>query len=171
LPAARSILVASLEILALTASSCGTSSPPAADARTDAAQLDGGGTRTDAAEDVDGRAETSMDLALRDTSRQTDAIDGAGDAPRTDGPAEDRVTEARGDATNDATSAPVTIYTIVLSKLDYAEIVGSSNASYLNSLIASYGLATNYDDSGLHPSLPNRPEMISGDGQYPPSSI
>jgi phospholipase C len=37
----------------------------------------------------------------------------------------------------------------------------------LNSLIAAYGLATNYDDSGVHPSLPNYLTMISGAPQYP----
>ena len=49
---------------------------------------------------------------------------------------------------------------------DYAEIVGSPNAPYINSLIASYGLATNYMDSGVHPSLPNYLTMISGAPQY-----
>jgi phospholipase C len=41
--------------------------------------------------------------------------------------------------------------------------VGSANAPYFNSLIAKYGLATNYFDSGTHPSLPNYLTMISGD--------
>jgi phosphatidylinositol-3-phosphatase len=59
-----------------------------------------------------------------------------------------------------------TIFTIVLENHDYAEIVGSSNAPYINSLIASYGLATNYKDTN-HPSLPNYLHMISGDDQYP----
>lgn len=49
---------------------------------------------------------------------------------------------------------------------DYAEIVGSPNAPYINSLIAQYGLATSYADSGTHPSLPNYLTMISGDPQY-----
>ncbi len=50
---------------------------------------------------------------------------------------------------------------------DYAEVVGSSQAPYLNSLIADYGLATNYSDSGVHPSLPNYLYMVSGNTQYP----
>jgi hypothetical protein len=85
--------------------------------------------------------------------------DAAADAPRDAG-------------TPDAAPAPVTIYTIVLSQTDYAEIVGNSKAPYLNSLIAAYGLATNYMDNG-HPTVPNRLEMISGSTQYPgsPTSI
>jgi hypothetical protein len=59
-----------------------------------------------------------------------------------------------------------TIFTIVLENHDYAEIVGSSDAPYINSLITTYGLATNYKDTG-HPSLPNYLHMISGDNQYP----
>jgi acid phosphatase len=48
---------------------------------------------------------------------------------------------------------------------DYAEIVGSANAPFFNSLIAKYGLATNYMDSLVHPSLPNYLFMISGGTQ------
>ena len=59
-----------------------------------------------------------------------------------------------------------TIFTIVLENHDYKEIVGSPNAPYINSLIANYGLATNYKDSLVHPSLPNYLDMISGDPQY-----
>jgi phospholipase C len=59
-----------------------------------------------------------------------------------------------------------TIFTIVMENHDYSEIVGSANAPYINSLIASYGLATSYQDSGVHPSLPNYLTMISGDPQY-----
>jgi hypothetical protein len=59
-----------------------------------------------------------------------------------------------------------TIFTIVLENHDYAEIVGSANAPYVNSLIAQGGLATAYKDTG-HPSLPNYVHMISGDNQYP----
>jgi len=65
------------------------------------------------------------------------------------------------------TKGKVTIFTIVMENHDYAEIVGSSNAPYINSLIAQYGLATNYMDSGVHPSLPNYLTMISGAPQYP----
>ncbi|HEX4493805.1 MAG TPA: alkaline phosphatase family protein [Acidimicrobiia bacterium] len=59
-----------------------------------------------------------------------------------------------------------TVFTIVLENHDYKEVVGSSNAPYLNSLIAQYALATNYKDTG-HPSTPNYLHMISGDNQYP----
>jgi hypothetical protein len=58
-----------------------------------------------------------------------------------------------------------TVFTILLENHDYAEVVGSSDAPYLNSLIAQYGLATNYQDSGTHPSLPNYLYLISGDTQ------
>jgi hypothetical protein len=62
---------------------------------------------------------------------------------------------------------PPLVVTIVLENQDYADIIGSPNAPYLNSLVAQYGLATNYQDSGTHPSLPNYLYMISGDTQYP----
>lgn len=60
----------------------------------------------------------------------------------------------------------LTVFTIVLENHDYAEIVGSSNAPYINSLISQYALATNYKDTN-HPSLPNYLHMISGADQYP----
>jgi hypothetical protein len=76
-----------------------------------------------------------------------------------------------GVATESLSSTPATsggtIFTIVLENQDYADIVGSPNAPYLNSLIDKYGLATNYSDSGEHPSLPNYLTMISGAPQYP----
>jgi hypothetical protein len=62
---------------------------------------------------------------------------------------------------------PKTVFTIVLENHDYKEVVGSTNAPYINNtLIANYGLATNYMDSGTHPSLPNYLYMISGATQY-----
>jgi hypothetical protein len=71
---------------------------------------------------------------------------------------------------SDAGPAPAattgTIFTIVMENHDYAEVVGSPNAPYINSLIAQYGLATNYMDSDVHPSLPNYLTMISGAPQY-----
>src|SRR5262245_53346069 len=44
--------------------------------------------------------------------------------------------------------ATPTIFTIVLENQDYEDVVGSPNAPYLNSLIAQYGLATNYKETG-----------------------
>jgi len=64
-----------------------------------------------------------------------------------------------------AQTALPTVFIIVLENQDYADIVGSANAPYINSLIAQYGLATNYQDSGSHPSLPNYLYMVSGDTQ------
>ncbi len=66
----------------------------------------------------------------------------------------------------DAVTAHPIIFTIVLENHDYDEIVGSDNAPYVNSLIAQYGLATNYHDT-IHPSLGNYLHMISGENQYP----
>jgi hypothetical protein len=63
-------------------------------------------------------------------------------------------------------SGPVTVFTIVLENHDYAEIIGSPNAPYINSLLAQGALATNYKDTN-HPSLPNYLHMISGADQYP----
>jgi len=60
----------------------------------------------------------------------------------------------------------LTIFTIVLENHDYGEIVGSSNAPYINSLISGNALATNYSDTN-HPSLPNYLHMVSGADQYP----
>ncbi|MDB4959518.1 MAG: putative acid phosphatase [Myxococcales bacterium] len=65
-----------------------------------------------------------------------------------------------------SSSAKPTIFTIVLENHDYAEIIGSSNAPYINSLLAQGALATNYKDTN-HPSLPNYLHMISGADQYP----
>ncbi len=65
-----------------------------------------------------------------------------------------------------ASGTNTTIFTILLENHDYAEIVGSGNAPYVNSLIADYGLATNYKDTG-HPSTPNYLNLISGANQYP----
>lgn len=59
-----------------------------------------------------------------------------------------------------------TIFTVLFENHDYAEIVGNSAAPYFNSLIKDYGLATNYHDSGVHPSLPNYLVLISGAPQY-----
>jgi hypothetical protein len=60
-----------------------------------------------------------------------------------------------------------TVFTILLENHDFGEVVGSADAPFLNSLIAQFGLATNYADSGVHPSTPNYLTLISGDPQYP----
>jgi hypothetical protein len=92
---------------------------------------------------------------------------GDDDDPMPDAPRADGGTDS-GSNTPDApaSTAQRTIFTIVLENHDYAEIVGSNNAPYLNSLIAMGALATNYKDTA-HPSLPNYLHMISGDNQYP----
>ena len=69
--------------------------------------------------------------------------------------------------TSGGTPAPLTIFTIVMENHDYAEIVGkTADAPYINSLIDDYALATNYNDSGVHPSLPNYLTLISGSPQF-----
>jgi hypothetical protein len=62
------------------------------------------------------------------------------------------------------------VITIVLENHDYAEVIGNTtDAPYLNSLLDPQSgiaaLATNYMDSGAHPSLPNYLTLISGDPQ------
>ncbi len=59
-----------------------------------------------------------------------------------------------------------TVFTILLENHDYAEIIGSSNAPYINSLLATGVLETSYKDT-IHPSLGNYLHMISGANQYP----
>jgi phosphatidylinositol-3-phosphatase len=56
------------------------------------------------------------------------------------------------------------IYTILLENKEYGSIVGQSSAPYLNSLIARYGLATNYTAT-FHPSEPNYLALFSGSNQ------
>jgi len=64
------------------------------------------------------------------------------------------------------------VYLIIMENREYGSIVGNSNAPYLNSLIARYGLATNYDAIS-HPSQPNYVALFAGstlgvtsDGHY-----
>ena len=64
------------------------------------------------------------------------------------------------------------VYLIVMENREYGSIVGNSDAPYINSLIAGYGLATNYDAIG-HPSQPNYIALFAGatlgvttDGRY-----
>ncbi len=56
------------------------------------------------------------------------------------------------------------VYVIMLENKEYSSIVGSSSAPFINSLIARYGLATNYYAVG-HPSEPNYIALTSGGTQ------
>lgn len=56
------------------------------------------------------------------------------------------------------------VYVIVLENTEYSGIVGSSNAPYINSLIAQYGLSTN-SYAVTHPSEPNYIALTSGSTQ------
>ena len=72
-------------------------------------------------------------------------------------------------ATPAATGTPASqtfshIYVIVMENKGYEEIVGNSTAPYINSLIADYGLATNYTGVA-HPSQPNYLALFSGSTQ------
>jgi hypothetical protein len=53
------------------------------------------------------------------------------------------------------------VYMIIMENKSYRSIVGASNAPYLNSLIARYGMATNLL-AETHPSEPNYIAMTSG---------
>jgi hypothetical protein len=75
----------------------------------------------------------------------------------------DAATDAGADA---STPGFTTVFTIVLENHSYDQIVGSADAPYLNALMDQYGLATNYSDSGHHPSLRNYLYLVSGDTQY-----
>ncbi len=70
-----------------------------------------------------------------------------------------------------ATPAPVSglpnwthVYEIWFENKEYSQIVGSSSAPYINSLIAKYGLATNFY-AERHPSEPNYIAATSGGTQ------
>ena len=56
------------------------------------------------------------------------------------------------------------VYVIVFENTEYSSIVGSVSAPYINSLIGTYGLATNFTAQG-HPSEPNYIAMTSGGTQ------
>jgi hypothetical protein len=56
------------------------------------------------------------------------------------------------------------VYLLVLENEEYASLVGSADAPYLNGLIAKYGLASNYYGVA-HPSQPNYLALFSGSTQ------
>jgi phosphatidylinositol-3-phosphatase len=56
------------------------------------------------------------------------------------------------------------IYTIVMENKEYGTVVGNRYAPYLNSLIAQFGVATNYTGVA-HPSEPNYFALFSGSTQ------
>jgi phosphatidylinositol-3-phosphatase len=56
------------------------------------------------------------------------------------------------------------VYVIVMEEQSLSAIQGSSSAPYINTLIDSYALATNYT-TPYHPSLPNYLELTSGGTQ------
>lgn len=104
------------------------------------------------------------DVSVSPELRKKDA--GVNDAGRADAGAP-HASDAGDPHASDAGSfgGPV-VFTVVFENHDYAEVVGSSDAPYFNELIAKYGLATNYTDCNIHPSLPNYLCMISGAPQF-----
>lgn len=99
-------------------------------------------------------------------------VNGAGMTPDDGGSSTVPDTGSGGDSSTpsltwDAGANVTTIFTVVFENHDYGEVVGSSDAPFFNELIAKYGLATNYSDCNIHPSLPNYLCMVSGDPQYP----
>ena len=54
------------------------------------------------------------------------------------------------------------VFVIVMENKGYSEIMGSSQAPYINSLASRYGLATNFH-AVTHPSLPNYLSLTGGD--------
>jgi phosphatidylinositol-3-phosphatase len=53
------------------------------------------------------------------------------------------------------------IFVVIMENHSFAQIIGSADAPYINSLAASYGLAADYS-SVAHPSLPNYLALTGG---------
>jgi hypothetical protein len=49
------------------------------------------------------------------------------------------------------------VYVIIFENKEYSSVVGSSAAPYINSLIAKYGLSTNFTPSAIRPSPTTSP--------------
>ncbi len=109
-----------------------------------------------------------------DGGKTSATSDGGGTTATTDSDSGTTTKDDGGTSTKDS-GVPTTsnvskikhIFTVLFENHDYAEVIGSSDAPYFNSLANQYALATNYNDSGVHPSLPNYLVMISGAPQYP----
>jgi hypothetical protein len=98
-------------------------------------------------------------------STTTAGVGGSGGDPATTGSA--ATSSASGSSGTGGSGGFGTIFTILLENHDYDQVVGSANTPYIDSLIGKYGLATDYQDSMLHPSLPNYLYLITGAKQYP----
>src|SRR5205085_11728134 len=96
------------------------------------------------------------------------------DARAFDGKAVRAPSSSRPCGTSRARRAYRHVVWIVFENKQYSQIIGSSNAPYINSVADECGLATNFYAEG-HPSLPNYIAMTSGSTQgitddSPPSS-
>jgi phosphatidylinositol-3-phosphatase len=54
------------------------------------------------------------------------------------------------------------VFTIVMENHSYADVIGSANAPYINSLLPTSAVAAGYHDSYVHPSEPNYIWMVAG---------
>jgi acid phosphatase len=149
----------------------------------DAASVDA--TMADGAQETGGAA-TLDATAISDAPMDAEAID---DATESDAPADAAVAAAdssyadvaeaaacggcaagftcgSGGYCVSATGVPAFghVIVIVMEEQSLSAIQGSSSAPYINSLIASYALATDYS-APAHPSLPNYLELTSGGAQ------
>jgi hypothetical protein len=114
-----------------------------------------------------GGAATGATGGASSTASATAGVGGAGGDPATTATAATSSSSASGSSGTGGSGGFGTIFTILLENHDYDQVVGSANTPYINSLIGKYGLATNYQDSMLHPSLPNYLYLITGAKQYP----
>src|SRR5579883_298206 len=55
------------------------------------------------------------------------------------------------------------VFIIMMENKDYSEVIGdTTDAPYINMLASQYAIATNYQDSLVHPSLPNYLYLTTG---------
>ncbi len=101
------------------------------------------------------------------SAASTATASGSGGDPATTGSAASTSASTSASSGSGGSGGFGTIFTILLENHDYDQIVGSADTPYINSLIGKYGLATSYQDSMLHPSLPNYLYLITGAKQYP----
>ncbi len=99
-------------------------------------------------------------LALAGLVLLAGALSGCGSADQTQLPVQ-RIPSARARL---AGRGPIHVAVIVMENEEYADIIGSASAPYINGLARRYGLAT--ESFGIrHPSLPNYLALASGSTQ------
>jgi hypothetical protein len=134
----------------------------------DAATVSGGDATLEAGSEVDATATIDavavVDVAT-DTASPPPGGDGASEAAACGGCGVGFTCGAGGYCVS-STGVPAFghVYVIVMEEQSLSAIEGSSSAPYINTLIESYALGTNYT-TPYHPSLPNYLELTSGAGQ------